>query len=146
MDIVTLAVTAIGGGGATVVVQGVGAWFKSRAEAAQHTEDNDLALTQHNAKMAIDLITVARQEVVAARVEAAEMRSLQLRLTHFEEAIDHIQALYENPDDPGVRRRAQQFLVRMKRISEARGAVVNEAQIIASRTRLEGDAGNDDAA
>lgn len=146
MDIVTLAIAAAGGGGGTMVVQTVGTWFKARVETARHSEDLDATLKQHNGKLALELLTAAREEVAAARVEAAEMRSLQLRLTHFEEAIDHIQALYDNGDDPAVRRRAQQFLTRMKRISDARGAVVNEVQIIESRARLEGDFSDDDAA
>lgn len=146
MDIVTLAIAAAGGGGGTMVVQTVGTWFKARVETARHSEDLRTSREQHNDKLAIELMTAAREEVAAARVEAAEMRSLQLRLTHFEEAIDHIQALYDSGDDPAVRRRAQQFLTRMRRISDARGAVVNEVQIIQSRERIEGDFSHDDAA
>lgn len=142
MDIATLMIAAAGGGGTTMAAQAIGGWFKVRA----HTEDLRSSREQHNDKLAIELMTAAREEVAAARVEAAEMRSLQLRLTHFEEAIDHIQALYDNGDDPAVRRRAQQFLTRMRRISDARGAVVNEVQIIQSRERIEGDFSHDDAA
>lgn len=139
MDITTLVIAAAGGGGTTIAARTISGFFKVRVEKARHTQDVAVTLEQHNDKLAIELMKAAREEVAAARVEAAEMRSLQLRLTHFEEAIDHIQALYDNGDDPGVRRRAQQFLIRMKRISDARGAMVNEAQIIESRARLEGE-------
>jgi alkylation response protein AidB-like acyl-CoA dehydrogenase len=142
IDVVTIIVAAAGGGGGTWVTQSTVAWFKSRGERATHRDNIEVTREQHQDSFVIELLATAREEVAAARVEAVEMRSLQLRLLHFEEALDHIQALLDatNAGDPVARlaaeRRAHQFLIRMKRLADARGAIGNEIQVQESKSHL----------
>jgi len=146
IDLVTVLIAAAGGGGGTWLTQSTVAWFKGRAERAAHQDNIEVTREQHQDSFLIELIATARQELVAARIEAAEMRSLQLRLTHFEEALDHIQALIDAIDVAerlAAERRARQFLVRMKRLADAKGAVINEIQVQESKDYL-ADRGNSD--
>lgn len=114
-------------------------WIQSREERKQQATNADVALEQHRDKLTLDLLETARteakslrEEIAAARAEAAISRSLQNRLAHFEEALDHIGNLLSTgtPEEKKAsERRATAFLNRMRRLAEAEGTLRNELQI-----------------
>ena len=118
------------------------AYFKHRAHAQQVKGEQTLTLQQHHDKLTFELLRAAREEVAAARVEAQELKALQLRLIHFDEAMEHIEALLRATDPAEqaiVNRRAQQFLIRMKRFSDAAGALRNEVTVQQLRDNFDKD-------
>ena len=136
-------IPALGLGGAvtwagTAVVQ----WIKSRGEREQARATADATLEQHTDKFALELLNAARVEIAAVKAELTDLRPLQTRIAHFEEALDHIAALLasEGADERKVaERRATAFLNRMRRLNEARGTLLNEAQIARSAASLPPD-------
>lgn len=83
---------------------------------------------------------VLREEITAARAEAAISRSLQNRLAHFTEALDHIAALLSSgsPEEQKANeRRATAFLNRMRRLADAEGTLRNEQQLNDSARALD---------
>jgi len=110
------------GGGVTLVGQGVVAWIRGRLAAAQNRDTLDAGVEQHRDRLTFDLLQAAREEVALARKEAQELRYLQSRLHHFDEAIERIVALLSAqpnaPDYKVAERQAHAFLARMKRIQE----------------------------
>lgn len=140
IDFLALVAAASAGGGFTWVGQTATGYFKSRNDRVDAQTTNDFAMMQHRDKLTFELLHAAREEVMAARVETVELRSLQLRLIHFEEALNHIDALLKADDEESramVERSAMQFLTRMKRYQEAAGAMRNEAQVQMSREAKE---------
>lgn len=120
-----------GGSTLTVVAQSGAAWLKSRGERHKIDRDADIKIEEHRDKLTFDLLDAARLEAAAARQDAAELRPMLARLAHFEEALDHIHDLLhaEMPDEKkAAERRARAFLNRMRRIGDARGAILNEVQ------------------
>lgn len=114
-------------------------WVKTRGDRSSAQASAEVQLEQHRDKLTFDLLAAARSELAvvrdqltAARGEAELLRPLQARLAHFEEALDHIEALL-NSDTPeeeaAAERRARAFLNRMRRAADAIGALRNEAQI-----------------
>jgi hypothetical protein len=139
IDIVTILVAAVGGGGMTHATTGAVAWFKSRGDRTDHREELKARVDEHRDKLTLDLLVACRAELAAARLEAAELHVLQGRLAHFEEALDHIESLMgaKGTDDRrAAERRARQFLTRMRRVADAYGAARNEMQIEESRDEL----------
>jgi hypothetical protein len=84
IDIVTILVAAVGGGGATHATAGAVAWFKSRGDRTDHREELKAKVDEHRDKLTLDLLVACRAELAAARMEAAELHVLQGRLAHFE--------------------------------------------------------------
>lgn len=82
VDLAQLAGTAAGGSVVTLIGQALIAWVKGGSDADQHRE-----------KLTFELLEAAREEVKLARQEVAELRPVAARLAHFEEALDHIEAL-----------------------------------------------------
>ena len=131
------------GGAFTWIGQAAVAYFNKKSDRQQHKDDNDLSVKQHTDKLVFEVLKAAREEVAAARVEAAEMRTLQLRMVHFDEAMELLQLLFSASTDDDVisaKRRVGQFLKRMERFNDANGALRNEAQVQQSRNDLGAEA------
>lgn len=116
---------------------GVAWWFRRPREKLQ-VDQEQAALTE-------DLLRMARGEIAAARDEVKELRPLVSRLAHLEEALDHIHALLHADgaaEWEAARRRATAFLTRMRRLAEAKGAIINEVQRAQSLRAIEGGSAN----
>lgn len=126
-----VAAALVSGGAMTWAGNAALQWWRSRDDRAKARDDADVRLEEHRDRLTFDLLAAARSEVAAARAEASFLRPLQARLAHFEEALDHIEALL-NSDTPEERnaaeRRARAFLNRMRRMADAGGTIRNEVQ------------------
>lgn len=132
-----------GSGGVLIAQHGFG-WLKARAR-------TNADVDKHRDTLTIQMLTVAREEMAAVRLELAaareeadELRALHARLAHFEEALDHIHALLNAEgaeEERAAERRATAFLNRMRRLADARGAIINEMQRMDSGARLPTEGG-----
>ncbi|KTT68814.1 hypothetical protein [Sphingomonas sanguinis] len=105
------------GGGFTLVGQHMLAWMKSRGDMHRVDRDADLKLDSQRDKLTMDLLAQARLEMASLRAEVADLRPLQLRVAHLEEALDHVYALLhaDGPEEErAAHRRARAFLKRMR--------------------------------
>lgn len=124
-------IAGLGGGGGVLIAQHAFGWLKARGRT---NADVDM----HRDGLTIDMLQLAREEMAAMRLELAatkteanDLRGLQAHLAHFEEALDHIHALLNASgaaEKRAAERRARAFHNRMRRLSDARGAIINEVQ------------------
>ncbi len=127
-----------GSGGVLIAQHGFG-WLKARGRTNADVEKHRDGLTIDMLKAVREELAQMRLDLMAARDEADRLRSWQSHLAHFEEALDHIHALMNAEgleEKRAAERRAQAFLNRMRRLSDARGAIVNELQRQQSGARL----------
>lgn len=107
----------LSGGGVTMVGQYWLAWMKGRGEARRADRDADVKLDSQRDQLTMDLLTQARLEMASLRAEVADLRPLQTRVAHLEEALDHVYALLHavGPEEErAAHRRATAFLKRMR--------------------------------
>ncbi len=113
---------AMGGGAVTWAGQSIVAAIKARNDISKHETTTARQIDQHRDKLTFDLLQAAREEVAAARREAGELRILQARLYHFDEALEHISALLEaqRSGEGGAlaARQARLFLARIRQFKE----------------------------
>lgn len=122
-------------------------WMKARGDREQARDTAEIDLSKHRDKLMFDVLTAAQAQLAAANAKAAELGPLQVRnmvleatATHLSEAIEHLKMLIaaKGPDERALAERmAQAFVIRMHRLSEAHGAMANEAQIITSKAALD---------
>ena len=127
-------------------------WMKFRGERNRSHIEVEANLEKHRDRLTFDLLDAARAEALAlrsevaiARSEAADLRPLQIRLAHFEEALDHITAMLNaegEEEKKAAARRARAFLNRMRRLAEANGTLINELQREMSAASLPNDQKN----
>jgi hypothetical protein len=100
----------------------------------------DNAEDRQRVELGIQMLEMAQAEIKRLGVELADARVWTDVLAHLAEAERHLTELLsaEPPEMERAKRNALQFLKRMERLREARGAVRNEMQIVASEERLEG--------
>lgn len=106
------------------------------AEVEQHREDLTLELL----KAARADSQAARSEIEDVRAENRALQSLEQHFYHFEQALDHLEAILTADDEPArvvAERNARAFLLRMRRIQQAKGEIQQGIQIIESANRLE---------
>ncbi len=113
------------------------AWlYRDKRIAAKEEQHSKLEI--HRDELTFELLTSARQEMSAARVEVEDLRdevrklrAMEQHFYHFQQAMDHLEALLF-PEDAAAReiaeRNARAFINRMRRLNEAKGTVANEAQ------------------
>ena len=132
-----------GGGGLVVYVAPIAMeWVKAGPQRRQVELDSAAQVEKQRDDLTFELLKQAHEEVQAARQEVAELRPLQARLAHFEEALDHLHALLSSETDAekqAAERRARAFLRRM-RGDEAKGELRNNLQTEISAERLKHDA------
>lgn len=132
-----IATALLGGGIATVVVAII------NARNARHQTDRtlDAQLEEHRDGLVLDLLSTAREERTAMRVEIDRLRAIASHLDDFDLAIAHVEALL-NADAVGnrraVERAARQFLNRINQQRQTASGFRAEAQSAVSGVRVEG--------
>lgn len=139
---------------AVVIIAGIISWatqawlykHKRIDEATEKKIDHVERLEIHRDELTFDLLENARKEMQAVRVEAdglrseiRKLRSMEDHFYHFQQSLDHLEAVLfaETDEDRAVaERNARGFLVRMRRLNEAKGTITNEVQRTESKVRL----------
>ncbi len=121
------------------------AWVYRDKRKVQHVEASD-RLEIHRDEFTLSLLQNARSEITMVRGEINELREerstllkLEQHVYHFQESLDHLERLLfaETPEDLAqAKRNATAFLKRMRRLQDAKGAVLNEAQIRSSEQSM----------
>lgn len=106
---------------------------RRRLQVAAKANDRkaDLDLEVHRDGLTFQLLETARAELAILRVEVERLRPNEEHLHHFEMALQHIEALLlaeSEAERMAAERGAKAFLNRMRRMQEARGTILNEAQ------------------
>lgn len=114
-----------------------------------------LAVEQHRDEMILTLLATVKEENARALTELAEvreenraLRSLEQHFYHFQQAIDHLEALLSAGNDTDARavaeKNATAFLERMKRIQQAKGDIQQSIAVIEAAERIDEKERNDD--
>jgi hypothetical protein len=139
LGIVPFAVTS------AVVTWGAQAWaYRGKKTKEKHDQDDRMEI--HRDDLTFKLLESARVEMNAARAEVDDLReetrklrSLEQHFYHFQQALDHIEALLESRD-PVARKAAEKnaraFLNRMRRMQDAKGTIRNETQAVDSAVAM----------
>lgn len=130
--LVEIAVAAGAGGGGTLLLQAFTGWMRTRADERRGKLEVGAKLEEHRDQLTFDLLTAAREEMTALRSEISELRPLNARVAHMEEALDHIHALLHAEGDierHAAERRARAYLRRMR---PEIGDLRNNAQAVSS--------------
>lgn len=114
----------------------------------ERREENAVEVEKHRDDLTLKLIKAATEEAQQARKEVEEvrqenkaLRALEEHFYHFEQALNHLEAVLTASDSSTrdiAERNATAFLSRMRRIQEAKGNIQQEIQIVESANRLEG--------
>lgn len=116
--------------------------------AAKKDEQKDAAAVEiHRDDLVIKLLKAAREEVAEGRAEVEEvrqenkaLRAIEQHFYHFEQALEHLEAVVFS-DDPDARavaeKNATAFLLRMRRLQQAKGNIQQEIQVVESANRIE---------
>lgn len=118
------------------------AWISGRGATQKAKIDGDVLMKKHTDDLMFQMLSAAQGQVAALNARVNELQPLVAEVAHLSEALDHIAALLASDTSEEKRaaeRRAQAFLNRMRRLGDARGALLNEAQIKASADRLPPD-------
>lgn len=121
------------------------AWAYRRSRKAERAEESD-RLEIHRDQFTLELLQNARAEITLVRAEINDLREeqetlrkLEQHVYHFQESLDHLErVLFAESDEDlaQAKRSATAFLNRMRRLQDAKGAVVNEVQRRASERNL----------
>lgn len=135
-----------------LVIGGVGTWLiqlyvhrdarrDRRLAKAEEVETHRDDLTLKLIKAAAEEAAQARKEVEEVRQENKALRALEEHFYHFEQALNHLEAVLTASDSgerAAAERNATAFLTRMRRLQEAKGNIQQEIQIVESANRIEG--------
>ena len=137
-------VTAALGAAAT---WGTAAWHYRRRTKTNFINRGE-RLEIHRDELTFELLQNARQEMADARIEVDDLRdevrklrSMELHFYHFQQSLDHLEALlFAETQELRVaaERNARAFLTRMQRFNEAKGIFANETQRAASGVEIAG--------
>lgn len=115
------------------------------AKKKQGIENAD-RLEVHRDELTFQLLQNARLEMASARIEVEDLRdevrklrSMENHFYHFQQSLDHLEALLfpgSDEERAAAERNAKAFLTRMKRLNEAKGTLANEAQRAASEIEI----------
>jgi hypothetical protein len=125
-------------------------WFASmfthREKLKKDAVDHADRLEIHRDELTLQIIRTGREEISAARIEVEDLRdevkklrAMENHFYHFQQSLDHLEALLTATTVEArltAERNAQAFLNRMRRLQEAKGTLVNEAQRAASEITL----------
>ena len=133
-----------------VVAGATGAWaVYLHFHGVRKDERNEAAAVEiHRDDLVIKLLAAAREEVAEGRAEVEEvrqenkaLRAIEQHFYHFEQALEHLEAVLSAGEDPDARavaeKNAKAFLLRMRRLQQAKGNIQQEIQIVESANRLE---------
>lgn len=112
-------------------------------------EAKTVEMAKHRDDLALKLLAAAREEVEIGRAELdvvreenRALRSIEQHFYHYQQAIDHLEAVLAARDDPGAyavaERNATAFLARVKRVEQAKGEIQQGIQIVESAGRVKG--------
>lgn len=142
MDILGVAPFALG---SALLTWGANAWVYRDKRVKEKQEQGD-RLEIHRDELTFQLLEASRAEITGARLEMESMRqetkqlrTLELHFYHFQQALDHIEALLNSKtsdDRKSAERNAKAFLNRMRRMQEAKGTIRNEIQSVDSATAM----------
>lgn len=113
---------------------------KENAAAADRMEEHRDDLTFQLLQTARNEVGVAYTEMKDLREEVKTLRALELHFFHFQQALDHLEAILfaSTPElKVAAERTAKAFLNRMRRLQEAKGTLRNEAQAAVSEIHME---------
>lgn len=124
---------------AVSLMTAVAGWFgrgwlqhqRQRSEEKQHALDHEATIEQHRDSLTFELLQAARDEVRIVREEIVKLRPFENHFFHLQQALEHLEAVCFSPDEDSrtqAERAAKAFLRRMKRLDEAKGVVLDEAQ------------------
>lgn len=130
----------------SAVLTWCGQAYAYRGKKTKEKHDQDDRLEIHRDELTFQLLEASRTEVAGARLEMDELRretkqlrSLELHFFHFQQALDHLDAVL-HAKDPSTRktaeRNARAFLNRMRRMQDAKGTIRNEIQTVDSATAM----------
>ena len=129
-----------------VVITAGATWFlqaqQHRATARRSMIEGDAEIEKTRGELTVQLLSSAREEAIEARREIeglhgqlASLRSLEQHFFHFQQALDHLDAIL-TAADPAARESAERvakaFLKRMRRVMDAKGTIANEVQRVDS--------------
>lgn len=107
----------------------------------QRVERGD-KLEIHRDELTFELLQGARSEMASARLEVEDLRSevkklrsMESHFYHFQQSIDHLEAILFPENDEVLKvaeKNARAFVNRMRRLQEAKGVIANETQRAAS--------------
>jgi alpha-amylase/alpha-mannosidase (GH57 family) len=120
--------------------------YRERREDKRNEQHERLEI--HRDELAFELLKNARQEMSSARVEVEDLRdevrklrAMEQHFYHFQQALDHLEALLFPPslvERESAERAARAFLNRMKRLNEAKGTIANEVQRATAKNNFDG--------
>lgn len=132
-----------------VVACATGGWaVYLHFHAVNKDERKDAAAVEiHRDDLVIKLLAAAREEVAEGRAEVEEvrqenkaLRAIERHFYHFDQALEHLEAILSAGDDADARavaeKNATAFLARMRRLQQAKGTIQQEVQIVESAERL----------
>lgn len=126
-----IAIAGLGGGGATIIAQALGGWWRSRGDRYAVDRKAEAQVDVSRDTLTIELLKQAREDIAAARAE-----TVSVHLVHLEEALDHLHALLNSETDAERRtaeKRARAFLRRMR---PEIGDLRNQRQVSRSARKL----------
>lgn len=126
----------------TAVATWVGGQFQHRHAMRKTELTHDEVMSAHKDDVMFQLLNAARSEMTATSAEIASLRDevntlrgLEVHFFHFQQALDHIEAMLraKEPDErASAERAARAFLNRMRRLQDAKGTIANETQFVSS--------------
>ena len=129
-------------GVASTAVTWAAALYVFRDKRKKEHENQADRLEVHRDDLTLQIIRSGREELALARVEVDDLRSevrklraMETHFFHFQQSLDHLEALLTAETEEArhiAERNAAAFLKRMKRLQEAKGTLVNEAQRMVS--------------
>lgn len=132
--------------GITSALTFAGTAWASKLKRRQTEQEQDDRLEIHRDELTFELlqnaraeVAVARNDIDALRRENRSLREIEQRFYHFEQSLDHIEAILiaTTPEQKTIaERNARAFLNRMRRLNEAKGTIANEAQLQSSEQEL----------
>lgn len=130
----------------TAIVTWVTAAWNYRRQTQKNIVDRGERIEIHRDELTFELLQNARSEMAGARAEVDDLRSevrklrsMELHFYHFQQSLDHLEALlFSNTTELRVaaERNARAFLTRMRRLNEAKGTLANETQRAASEVKI----------
>jgi len=120
--------------------------YRYRVSQKEKQADKHDRLEIHRDELTFELLQSARAEMAVLRSELDDMRKetntlrkLERHFFHFQQALDHLDALLSasSPDErENAERNARAFLNRMRRLAESEGTIANEVQRVQSEVSV----------